>query len=71
MTDFKVGDVVWVDEGDSYDCFEFGGVIEQIREDGWLGIRCESHPIGCGVPTGALRFTPPEGAELSDEWRIV
>jgi len=55
MSDFKIGDVVWVDEGDNYGCTEYGGVVERIAKDGTLSIRVTSHPIGHGAATGSLR----------------
>lgn len=70
MTGFKVGDVVWVDEGDGVGCYEYGGTVEAIDPDtGELIVRVETHPILVGVPTGELRATDPDCAEVDDRWK--
>ena len=65
---FRVGDVVWVDEGDSAGCYDFGGEVEKVAGDGTLTIRVKSHPIYAGAAYGSLRETHPDNAELDSSW---
>lgn len=44
-TILTIGDQVWVDEGDSIGCYEFGGTIEKIHEDGTITVRVKSQAI--------------------------
>jgi hypothetical protein len=54
------GDNVWIDEGDSAGCFEFGGVVETVYEDGSLDVRVSSTPIVVGAATNSLRHVDPQ-----------
>jgi hypothetical protein len=56
---YVVGQQIWVDEGDSVGCAEFGGTIEAV-DDGVLIVRVSSHPILVGVARGSLRRVDPE-----------
>lgn len=59
MTPFKVGDVVWVDEGDGYGCVEYRGKIVEVMASGELKIKVTSTPIGPGAAKDSIRYADP------------